>query len=135
VRLGQLFHLAERRRPSLPVVVVEGDDASYGLVVDRLEGERDIVMKSLGSYLGELPGIAGATILGDGRIALVLDAGTLAAAASMRPTAGAASLPGPRECLRRTSSRTFATSWLSTAGSGSRRRSSTACRPTLRPLP
>jgi two-component system chemotaxis sensor kinase CheA len=91
IRLPQLLHLADRRRPSLPVVVVENDNASFGLGVDRLEGERDIVMKSLGAYLGELPGIAGATILGDGRIALVLDTVSLALTASSSPAAGAAS--------------------------------------------
>jgi len=35
--------------------------------------QQDVVIKSLGAYLGSIPGIAGATILGDGKIALILD--------------------------------------------------------------
>lgn len=44
-----------------------------GLMVDSFIGQREIVIKSLGRYLGEVFGFSGATILGDGRIALVLD--------------------------------------------------------------
>lgn len=61
----------------LPVVVIGGEKKQLGLVVDRLEGEQDIVIKSIGSYLGEMGGVAGATILGDGRVALILDVATL----------------------------------------------------------
>ncbi|MBO9540959.1 chemotaxis protein CheA [bacterium] len=61
----------------LPVVVVGGDKKQLGLIVDRLEGEQDIVVKSMGNYLGDIRGVAGATILGDGRVALILDVATL----------------------------------------------------------
>jgi len=48
-----------------------------GLVVDRLIGEQEIVIKPLGSFFGNIKGIAGATVLGDGGIALILDVGSL----------------------------------------------------------
>ena len=44
-----------------------------GLVVDNVIGEEDIVVKPLGNFVRKVKGIAGATILGDGRIALILD--------------------------------------------------------------
>ena len=50
------------------------------LLVDKLLGQEDVVIKSLGSRLRTLPGFAGATITGDGGIALIVDVGTLLAA-------------------------------------------------------
>ena len=44
-----------------------------GLVVDHVIGEQEIVMKPLGNYMGYIRGLAGATILGDGRIGLLID--------------------------------------------------------------
>ena len=61
----------------MPVVVVGGEKHQLGLIVDRLEGEQDVVVKSMGSYLKDIRGVAGATILGDGRVALILDVATL----------------------------------------------------------
>lgn len=61
----------------MPVVVVGGEKHQLGLIVDRLEGEQDVVVKSMGSYLKDIRGVAGATILGDGRVALILDIATL----------------------------------------------------------
>ncbi|MGO0121820.1 chemotaxis protein CheW [Desulfothermobacter acidiphilus] len=55
------------------VVVNLGGGKKAGLVIDELLGEQEIVIKSLGEYLGRIPGIAGATILGDGKVALILD--------------------------------------------------------------
>jgi two-component system chemotaxis sensor kinase CheA len=59
------------------VVVVGDEKKQVGLIVDRLEGEQDVVVKSMGTYLGDIPGVAGATILGDGRVALILDINAL----------------------------------------------------------
>ena len=59
------------------VVVVGLGDKALGLVVDELRGQQEIVIKSLGELLSNLPGIAGATILGDGRVTLILDIGSL----------------------------------------------------------
>lgn len=56
-----------------PVVVCALSEKRIGFVVDDLLGEQEIVIKSLGEYLGQIPGLAGATILGDGRVALILD--------------------------------------------------------------
>ena len=44
-----------------------------GLIVDRLLGKQEIVIKSLGTFIGNVPGLSGCTILGDGRIALIVD--------------------------------------------------------------
>ncbi len=78
-RLSQAFGLRPQPRASRysPVVIVGGESKQIGLVVDSLEGEQDVVIKSMGDYLGEIRGVAGATILGDGRVALILDIATL----------------------------------------------------------
>lgn len=57
----------------LRIVVVKWYERKIGLVVDSLIGDQEIVIKSLGNYVGEIPGISGATILGDGKVALILD--------------------------------------------------------------
>ena len=55
------------------VAVVGVGDKQLGLCVDGLAGEQEVVIKSLGTLLGSLPGLSGATILGDGRVALIVD--------------------------------------------------------------
>jgi len=63
------FILTER-----PYIVVVGlAEKKLGLIVDRFLGQEEVVIKSLGSYLGSTEGVAGATILGDGRIRLIVD--------------------------------------------------------------
>lgn len=57
----------------LDVVVFKTGDRRVGCVVDTLLRQQDVVIKSLGGYLGNIPGVAGATILGDGRVALIID--------------------------------------------------------------
>ena len=57
----------------LDVVVFKTGEKRVGCIVDSLLRQQDVVIKSLGGFLGEIPGIAGATILGDGRVALILD--------------------------------------------------------------
>lgn len=59
------------------VVVVRKGDRQVGLVCDTLIGQQDIVIKSMGKLLTGISGLTGATILGDGRVALILDVGTL----------------------------------------------------------
>ena len=57
-----------------PYLVVVGLGTNkLGLLIDRFLGQEEIVIKSLGSYLGSTEGVAGATILGDGRIRLIVD--------------------------------------------------------------
>jgi len=55
------------------VVVVGAADKRMGLVVTRLVGQQEVAIKSLGNYLANIPGIAGSTILGDGRVTLIVD--------------------------------------------------------------
>jgi two-component system chemotaxis sensor kinase CheA len=55
------------------VVVVGHGVQRVGLVVDELLGQQEIVIKSLGEYLGNIAGIAGSTILGDGRVIMIID--------------------------------------------------------------
>ncbi len=62
---------------SLIVVIVKKGDQLAGLVIDELIGQQEIVIKSLGKYIRQCKFISGATILGDGEIALILDANAL----------------------------------------------------------
>lgn len=59
------------------IVVVENGEKRSGIVVERLVGQQEIVIKGMDDYLGELPGISGGTVLGDGRISLILDIASL----------------------------------------------------------
>ncbi len=64
---------------ALNVIVVETGQLRYGLVVDGLHDSEEIVVKPLGRHLKGCPCLAGATILGDGKVALILDAASIAA--------------------------------------------------------
>lgn len=55
------------------VVLIGLAEQRIGIVVDELLGQKEIVVKSLGDYLEDVPGIAGSTILGDGRVIMILD--------------------------------------------------------------
>ena len=68
---------AERAEENLTVVIVRKGENYAGLVVDRLMGQQEIVIKSIGNYINNNKIISGATILGDGEVALILDANTL----------------------------------------------------------
>ena len=59
------------------VVIAKAGESMIGLMVDSLMEPQEIVVKSLGKYMGDIEGIAGATILGDGRVALILDVASL----------------------------------------------------------
>jgi len=76
--LGKLLHTKER--PVLDglvlpesVILVRGADHSIALHVDQLLGSKEIVVKSLGPQFGNVPGLSGATILGDGSVVVILD--------------------------------------------------------------
>lgn len=62
---------------SLYTVLVAVDGEQVGLVVDSLVGEQEVVVKNLGTYVGDVTGLAGATVLGDGSLALILDVPSL----------------------------------------------------------
>ncbi|MCK5075525.1 MAG: chemotaxis protein CheW, partial [Calditrichia bacterium] len=55
------------------VVVIGLANIRAGIVVDQLIGQKEIVIKTLGSYLGSIRGIGGCSILGDGRVRLIID--------------------------------------------------------------
>jgi len=62
---------------TVPVVLVRAGEHSTGLLADELIGSREIVVKSVGPQISSIRGISGATILGDGRIVVILDIGAL----------------------------------------------------------
>jgi two-component system, chemotaxis family, sensor kinase CheA len=66
------------------VAVVDGDGIAFGLIVDNIEDSIDIVIKPLGQTLGGVGIFSGATVLGDGNIALLLDVGGMAAITGVR---------------------------------------------------
>ena len=70
------------------LVVVEGDGRKVGLVVDDLLGQQQVVIKSLESNFKRVDGVAGATILGDGTVALIVDVGGLIRLSKQRPGSG-----------------------------------------------
>ena len=80
-QLGSFVGLGPTRLPeldvSMSVVLIRAGEHSTALVTDELVGSREIVVKSLGPQISGIRGIAGATILGDGRIVLILDMGSL----------------------------------------------------------
>ena len=61
----------------MTVIIVKKGDQQAGLVVDELMGQQEIVIKSLGKFIKVPKIISGATILGDGEVALIIDANTL----------------------------------------------------------
>lgn len=84
MRLGKLVSSQEAEKGSAwKYIVITGiGERSFGLLVDKLNGQEEIVMKSMGEYLKGTEGIAGACITGDGNVILILDvAGLLEALA------------------------------------------------------
>ncbi len=79
IRLDEVLDIESKRNPedSMVVVIVKKGDKLAGLVVDELIGQQEIVIKSLGKYITKCKIISGATILGDGEVALIIDTNTL----------------------------------------------------------
>lgn len=71
--LGQVAPGDQAESDQLYAVLVNSGGSEVGLIVDALVGEQEIVIKNLGRFIGEVPGIAGATVLGDGSLALILE--------------------------------------------------------------
>lgn len=81
VRLPHLFEGGAKASDKPGYVVIVGlAESRVGLVVQDLVGEQEVVIKSLSGFVGELKGISGATILGDGRVALIVDVSSALAA-------------------------------------------------------
>lgn len=74
LRLAEQFEMGSSDVEKLFVVIIASAEKRVAVVVDKLLGEQEIVIKSLGEYLGDVVGLSGATILGDGRVALIIDA-------------------------------------------------------------
>ena len=79
IRLSNVLEIESLKKPdeNMVVVIVKKGEKLAGLVVDELMGQQEIVIKSLGKYINKCKFISGATILGDGEIALILDANAL----------------------------------------------------------
>ncbi|MCM1189538.1 MAG: chemotaxis protein CheA [bacterium] len=79
IRLNEVLDAESKKSPdeNLTVVIVKKGDKMAGLVIDDLIGQQEIVIKSLGKYIRQCKFISGATVLGNGEIALILDANAL----------------------------------------------------------
>jgi two-component system chemotaxis sensor kinase CheA len=78
VRIADFFELGGRRDPDKVMIVIVGlQGRQVGLVVDSFQGEQEIVIKPLSDVVGRIPGISGATILGNGSISLIIDVHSL----------------------------------------------------------
>ena len=83
VRMSELFGLSEAAEHDLrQVVVVETPNGRVGLVVEKVIGNCQTVIKNLSRVYRNVPGVSGATILGDGSVALIVDVPKVAALAT-----------------------------------------------------
>jgi chemosensory pili system protein ChpA (sensor histidine kinase/response regulator) len=76
VRLGQALDLkqpSDDSRKQVPVLILDLAEKKIALVVDHIVGGREIVVKSLGSHASRIHGVAGATLMGDGRVVLIIN--------------------------------------------------------------
>ena len=83
VDLREQLGLAPADQETTFIVVLQADGRQFGLVVDDIKDTEEIVVRPLGRQLRGIPLYAGATIMGDGRVALILDANAMARAAGM----------------------------------------------------
>jgi len=75
---------SERDPEKAVLIVVEGDQGQAALLVDSIQDQRQVVVKSLEANYQAIDGLAGATILGDGRVALIIDVDALTSQRSRR---------------------------------------------------
>ncbi len=79
LRVSDFYNLKNEKEEDNPyVVVVKSAERKLGLIVDYLLGQEEIVIKPLGDFLKNIKGISGATIMGDGRVTLIMDIASLA---------------------------------------------------------
>ena len=83
-RMDRLYHLEEATDDPAEaiIVIVEDEERQAGLVVDGLIGRQQVVIKSLGESMKNIPGISGGAIMPDGRVGLIIDVGGLVKFAS-----------------------------------------------------
>ena len=80
IRLNQVLEVTPSELPKeeeINIVIVRKGEGKVGLMVDTLVGQQEIVIKPLGKLLGNIPVIAGATILGNGQVSLIIDVARL----------------------------------------------------------
>jgi len=77
LRLARVFDMNYQRGERFHVLVIGEDSNAVGLAVDRILGQREIVVRAIRDPLAQSKGIAGATELGDQRVVLILDIGAL----------------------------------------------------------
>ncbi|UER67730.1 chemotaxis protein CheA [Borrelia sp. BU AG58] len=77
IRLREFFEISNERNASEHVVVVNTNSGKIGIVVDEVLGQHQTVIKALGKVYSRVEGVSGATILGDGSLALVIDIDTI----------------------------------------------------------
>jgi two-component system chemotaxis sensor kinase CheA len=94
VRLSRLFGLPDTTRDRLHLFVVGVGATALGIAVDRIIGQREIVVRAMADALVRVEGISGATDLGDGRVVLILDPSVLARHMRERPDRALASVRG-----------------------------------------
>ncbi|HKE37168.1 MAG TPA: chemotaxis protein CheA [Candidatus Baltobacteraceae bacterium] len=95
VRIADFFELGGHRDPDKVMIVIVGlQGKQVGLVVDSFEGEQEIVIKPLSDVVGRIPGISGATILGNGSISLIIDVHSLVSEAYVSGKAARAEFSG-----------------------------------------
>jgi len=88
LRLARLFDLGEQPEKPFHVFVIGSGAHALGLAVERVIGQREIVVRGLNDPLVKVTGVAGATDLGDGRVVLILDVAALKVAAAGGPRPG-----------------------------------------------
>jgi two-component system chemotaxis sensor kinase CheA len=112
VRLGAALAQAPSDHSSeaaVNILVVEADQLRYGIVVDGLNDSEEIVVKPLGRHLKGCPCLAGATVLGDGQVALILDVAGIASHMRLTRTAETDSADEASLALGRAGAETQAT--------------------------
>ena len=89
IRLREIFCEPGRPEPHQKVVIVSQSDSRVGFVVDQILGNHQTVIKSLSKLHADAPSFSGATILGDGAVALILDTPHIIAAGQTSERRGA----------------------------------------------
>jgi two-component system chemotaxis sensor kinase CheA len=85
IRLSAMFHLQAAARPLMCLLVLTSERGSVGLLTEEVLGQREIVVSALRDPLVQVPGVSGATELGDGRPVLILDGAALTSGIVRRP--------------------------------------------------
>jgi two-component system chemotaxis sensor kinase CheA len=88
IRLANVLGIETTPRKRLHVLVIGTESSATGLVVDRVNGQREVVVRAITDPMLRIPGISGATELGDGHPVLILDVNTLLRAQRGRVAAG-----------------------------------------------